>query len=314
MPKAMLTLHRRQRHLRTRRIDHRPVSDSLQHLRDLSNVTCLHLEISNQETAAFASEVMAECPQLRHLELRAALAQYCKVTGHSFKLAPGRAAASRQIFWTLFNHMLFRIGEKIPLQSLQLYGLDLSGAATARLLAVVDMSKLYCLGLQQCWNSIELLRRTKPTGVPTRMMMHSLTIVGRVNPTHDPSLEETVEVREDDAIDDFLGSFSGLENLIIAAPEQEALRPSLAALTKHAATLKILYLDCMWDGWPNGSGNYFDCHNSAALGDFLAQCFRLEQLGIQTPYLFVDIAVESLHRQLEGFAVREKSLSYHLVS
>lgn len=95
------------------------------------------------------------------------------------------------------------------------------------------MSRLDTLGLQRCDCSIALLRGIRPTGLPLRMNLRSLVVIGH---------PDRAEPRSDNAIDNLLGCFSGLEQLIIDGPKQEALRPDLSYISIHAATLRLLYL------------------------------------------------------------------------
>jgi len=179
--------------------------------------------------------MLQHTPSVRHLEIRVSLEQYTKRTHWRYHSAVDRAKASDDIVDRIFKNALAGVDTRSPLRSLQVYELDLS-TAQVNLRKAVDTSRLQSLGLQKCWHAIDLLRGIRPTGLPLRMSMHSLSVIGRM---YDK------EERIDNAIDDLLLSFCGLEPLVIAGPSQEAHRPALTSIANHVATLRHLYLDCV---------------------------------------------------------------------
>lgn len=88
--------------------------------------------------------------------------------------------------------------------------------------------------VQCCTHTVAILSGIVPTGLPTRLSLTSLVIVGHgLRSAH----------RRDDSIDDFLGILCGLEHLAINGPDHEVLRPSAASIKAHAQTLWVLFLN-----------------------------------------------------------------------
>ncbi|KAK4541379.1 hypothetical protein LTR36_007980 [Oleoguttula mirabilis] len=276
--RALKVLYKRQRNLRTLRMD--SVFRAHRDWSKLAHITCLHLEIYDDKTPAFAaSGILQHVPSLRHLEIHVDLEQYCRTVAVQYSKARGRARASESLVQRLFACWPETSKPQLQLRSLQVYDLDLS-LASATLLKAIDMSRLDSLGLQKCRHSIELLRGIRPTGLPKRMNLRNLVVSGH------PDCDE---VRMDDAIDDFLNSFAGLEHLVIMGPEQEPLRPDLSSVAKHAATLRLLYLDCVWSDWPVDKPPADEIHyHPSALCKLMPQCVRLEQIALNTPRVLLD--------------------------
>lgn len=283
---SLQTLWQRQRNLRTRRIDQAafPLSSTCDG--SFRNITTLQMVISNVDTAKACSHIMQQTPGLQVLEIRADPNGYSK-EALNIELEDTVAASKDIIHW-VFHELA--PDKQIRLRALTIYELDFETAAS-RLIEAVDMTGLDSLGLQNCYNIVNLLRSISAAGAPLRMAMHSLTIVGRL---------EEAEGRNDDAIDDFLGSFTGLKCLVIAASAQEALRPKLESLSKHAASLEVLYLDCVWNQL---SGSLLDEHyNALELRRFLQRCDRLEQLVLNPPEMIFDDLPRHVNFETKDFA------------
>ncbi|KAK4552468.1 hypothetical protein LTR86_010311 [Recurvomyces mirabilis] len=271
----------------------------------LVNITQLHMEVYSPETAKTANALLKRTVKVQHLEIRADLTQYCKAAQiwSPTAVPQSHARASKAIVNTVFHRDvdqpcdIDRLSEKRTLRSLQIHGLCLNEAAD-KLVREVDFARLDSLSLLKCEGMISLLRLVQPTGLPARMNLTELSL------TQPP---ETLGVAEhiDNAIDDFLGSFSGLHTLVIHGPSDENLRPSLEALAAHSSTLRLLYLGCCWtlpDDFDDDDFPFKPYYETGELGSFLAGCRNLEQLALDMPEPILEIEEQETQYECRPFA------------
>ncbi|KAK3641384.1 hypothetical protein LTR56_006894 [Elasticomyces elasticus] len=308
---ALQTLYRRQGFLRTTRLDSGVLSADalLNGSARLQNITLLQLQVHGLIATEYGHDLIKALPALLHLEIRVDLVQYCEATGHNHHLAPHRIDASEEILTKIFRHSeddfidLWNDKKlqgcakgKLKLRSLSLHGLDLGKPEP--LLQAVKFSRLHSLVVQECANIVELLRGVRPTGLPSRMNMTDLVL------TENPKWTRNDRNEDDDAIDDFLKSFHGLQHMVVYGPEEDDLRPSSEAMTAHADTLRSLFLFCKF---PEESDGHYE---PAELRAFLERCSQLEQLAVQVPPLYPEFEVETIRRADGAFMVSCDQLLY----
>ncbi|KAK4890661.1 hypothetical protein LTR27_010700 [Elasticomyces elasticus] len=310
---ALQTLYRRQRFLRTTRLDSGVFTEDavLNGSARMQNITLLQLQIHGPIATDYGHGMVAALPALLHLEIRADLLQYCVATSHNQHSAAQRIDASAEILTKIFRRgttvdaerceanrhdqdtfvELWNSGEfqgrakgKLKLRSLSLHGLDLG--KPEHLLQAVEFSRLHSLILQEWTNVDELLRGVRPTGLPSRMDLTDLVLTA-----NQKWAQKNDREAGDDAIDDFLKSFHGLKRFTVCAPEEETMRPSTEAIMAHADTLRSLFLCCKYP--EDADEEHF---NAADLQACLKQCNELEQLAVQVPPLYLELEIETLRR------------------
>ncbi|KAI7542985.1 hypothetical protein KC316_g15225, partial [Hortaea werneckii] len=145
---------------------------------------------------------------------------------------------------------------------------------------------------------VEFLGQMTPTGTLLRPTLRTLVLIDRPDPLGSGSVgNDNSGVA---AVDDLLGSFIGLENLVVAAPGQKALMPGFKALGNHAATLRLLYIDCL----PlHSNANDANIVTASNLHLLLRQCVQLEQIALEMPELVLTYNEGEIEETLEGFAV-----------
>ncbi|KAK5692832.1 hypothetical protein LTR17_025242 [Elasticomyces elasticus] len=310
---ALQTLYRRQRFLRTTRLDSGVLTADalLNGSARMQNITLLQLQIHGPIATDSGHGLIAVLPALLHLEIRADLSQYCVATSRTPHSAAQLVDASAEILTKIFRREttldaehceanrhnqdtfveLWNSGEfqgrtkgKLQLRSLSLHGLDLGKPES--LLQAVKFSRLHSLVLQECRNIVELLRDVRPTGLPSRMELTDLVLTANQN-----RARKNDDEADDDAIDDFLKSFHGLKRFTVCAPDEETLRPSTEAIMAHADTLRSLFLCCKFP--EDAEEEHYD---AADLQTCLKRCSELEQLALQVPPLYLEFEIETLRR------------------
>ncbi|KAI7467832.1 hypothetical protein KC357_g6928 [Hortaea werneckii] len=280
------TLFRRQRQLRTLGID--PCADQAQIRRfgSLSNVTTLQFEISSKPTAQTCGSALEHTPSLRNLEIRVHL-EKCDT-------APQRDVMSAGLVEHIFGNFL-KHDRHVELRALQLRGFELS-SASARLATAIDLSRIQSLGLHHCSGMADFLGQMKPASALRHPALRTLVLVARSGFMGTPS--DSNDNSDIGALNHLLESFTGLENLVVAAPWQGALMPGFKALANHAATLKLLYIDCL----PLLSdADDADDVTASNLHLLLGKCIKLEQIALEMPDLvltYIDAEIEETSKKI----------------
>ncbi|KAK3657982.1 hypothetical protein LTR56_000809 [Elasticomyces elasticus] len=263
----------------------------------IQNITQLQLQIHGPIKTDSGHDLVTSLPGLLHLEIRANLSRYCEATNREDNTDAQRIDASKEILTKIFGRdrfldaerskanwadqgnfvMLWNSGklngrtkEKLKLRSLSIYQLDLEDPD--RLLQVIDCSRLHSLVLQECAHSVKLLASIRPTGLPARISLTHLVLTANDEWPNNNSYNN--------ALDDFLTSFSGLEQLVIHGVMEESIRPSTAAIAAHSSTLRSVFLCCK----PSEENE----DNPADLEACMKQCSQLEQLALAVPPLKLD--------------------------
>ncbi|KAI6898645.1 hypothetical protein KC318_g9114 [Hortaea werneckii] len=281
-------LYRRQRQLRTMRVDSYASAWQVRRYANLANVTTLQFEISSTATAETCGSVLQHTPYLRNLEIRGHLEKYD--SGSS------KDQMSAHLVGRVFGSLLKK-DRRIVLRALQVRGLDLS-LASAKLASAIDLSQIDSLGLHMCSNMVDFLGQMTPIGTLLRPSLRTLVLIDRPDSLGSGSVgNDSSGVA---AVDNLLGSFIGLENLVVAAPDQRALMPGFKALGNHVATLRLLYIDCL--PLPS-SANDANVVTASNLHLLLRQCIQLEQIALEMPQLLLTYHEDEIERTLEQFAV-----------
>ncbi|KAI6856016.1 hypothetical protein KC338_g8198 [Hortaea werneckii] len=280
------TLFRRQRQLRTMRVD--PCADQAQIRRfgNLSNVTSIQFEVSSKTTAEACGAALEHTPSLRNLELRIHL-EKCET-------ADQRDVMSLRLVENVFGNIL-RHDRQLVLRALQLRGFELSSAST-KLATAIDLSRIQSLGLHHCSGMADFLGQMKPAGMLRQPSLRTLVLVARNGYMGTPS--DSNDNSDTAALNHLLESFTGLENLVVAAPWQGALMPGFKALANHAATLRLLYIDCLPLPSDAEDANIVTASNLHLL---LGQCIKLEQLALEMPELvltYIDTEIEESSKKI----------------
>ncbi|KAI7368117.1 hypothetical protein KC354_g2909 [Hortaea werneckii] len=245
----------------------------------LSNVTTFQFEVSSKTTAETCGSALEHSPSLRNLEIRVHL-EKCDT-------APQRDVMSAGLVEHIFGNFL-KHDRHIVLRALQLRGFELS-SASAKLATAIDVSRIQSLGLHHCSGTADFLGQMKLASGLRHTALRELVLVERSDTR--PSAAIT-------AMNDLLQSFTGLENLIVAAPWQVALMPGFKALANHAATLKLLYIDCL----PLLSdADDADAVTASNLHLLLGKCISLEQIALEMPDLvltYIDAEIEETSKKI----------------
>ncbi|RMY95426.1 hypothetical protein D0862_08747 [Hortaea werneckii] len=273
------TLYRRQRRLRTMRVD--PCADQAQIRRygNLSNVTTFQFEVSSKTTAETCGSALELTPSLRNLEIRAHL-EKCDT-------APQRDQMSARLVENVFGNFL-KHDRQIVLRALQLRGFDLS-SASAKLAKAIDLCRIQSLGLHHCSNMVDFLDQMKPADELRHPTLRTLVLVARSDTGRSASVT---------TVNCLLESFTGLENLVVAALWQGALMPGFKALGNHAATLRLLYIDCGPLPWDASDANIVTASNLHLL---LGRCIQLEQIALEMPELvlaYIDTEIDKSSKKI----------------
>ncbi|KAI6900439.1 hypothetical protein KC318_g8451 [Hortaea werneckii] len=287
------TLFRRQRKLRTMRVDPSVDYSQISRFDDLANVTTFQFEILSETTAETCGRVLGNSPSLRNLEVRLRLERFDL---HS------PDTTSVDIVERVFDCFL-KANRQIMLRALQLHGFDFA-LASVKLATAVDLSQLDSLGLQQCTSIVGILGKIKPNGVPPRLALRTLVLTEY----DDSTGSSTVGTSNSNtaAFDVLLESFTGLENLVVAASGHRELMPGFKALNCHAAMLRLLYLDCLPISSSADDADVTDDPNVVSTSNLhllMRQCTHLEQLALETPDLMLKYDDTEIEESMAKIAV-----------
>ncbi|RMY49227.1 hypothetical protein D0865_07615 [Hortaea werneckii] len=241
LPSSILaTLYRRQRKLRTLRLDSmdlEPVVASLS--RDgLANIAAVYICTSDPKEASSWNRVLPTLPNLRNLEVAA----YRDRRDGTYPL---EADASSDVFANLLDWNGQEPQYTLHLHTLQVQGFDLTEVAGI-LRRRVHFPRLQVLGMQLCANSVRLIQVLYETHELGRLSLRTFIIV---EAKKDP--ESRVQ---DEVFSQLLSTFGTLEHLIVRTEGSSAYWPDFKAVAGHAASLRLLHLDCPLPGpLPQGS-------------------------------------------------------------
>ncbi|KAI6908950.1 hypothetical protein D0869_04874 [Hortaea werneckii] len=234
---VLATLYRRQPKLRTLRLDSihlDPVIASLSQDR-LANIATVYICTSDPGEASVWNGVLPTLCNLRNLEVIASADRFDGVY-------PLTADASSQVLAKLLDWTSQESHYKLHLHTLQVQGFDLTDAAET-LRCHIHFPGLQILGIQLCANSVRLLEVLYETHELESLNLRTLTIIeAKKNPesqVHNPALSR------------LLSTFSTLEHIIVRTKGNAAYWPDFRAVAKHAASLRLVYLDCPVSGSPN---------------------------------------------------------------
>ncbi|RMZ24994.1 hypothetical protein D0859_10944 [Hortaea werneckii] len=221
----LATFHRRQAKLRTLRLD----SIDLEPVVSRANIATLYLCTSDPDEASSWNRVLPTLPNLRNLELAATR----DLNNGPYPL---NADAPSDVLTKLLDWKSQESQYKLHLHTLQVQGFELADAAET-LRRSINFAELKVLGMQLCENSIRLVEVLHETHEPIRLSLRTLMLV---ETEQDPASQAN-----NPALSRLLGTFSTLENLIVKTKGSAAYWPDFAAVAGHAASLRLLHLDCL---------------------------------------------------------------------
>ncbi|RMZ07743.1 hypothetical protein D0860_04960 [Hortaea werneckii] len=230
LPSSTLAiLYRRQSKLRTLRLDSIDLEPliALRSPDSLANIATVRICTSDPGQASSWNHVLPNLPSLRNLEVTASPCQCAEY--------PLTAKASSDVFAKLLDWTWQESQYELHLHTLQVQGFDLTGASGI-LRRQVDFPGLQVLGMQLCANSVCLVKILYETRELGRLNLRTLILV---EAEKDP---ESLE--ENPALGRLLGTFDTLEHLFVRAQGNMAYWPDFSAIAKHAASLRLLHLNC----------------------------------------------------------------------
>ena len=265
------TLHRQQRTLRTVRCEAMRTWVCPKSI-DFGLLTTVQLLVSFDHHLDKARKLLIAARNLHSLEISVNLHAVCSDSAR-YRIED-RAGVSNDILRVLLGSKSVHCR---AISTLRIRGFDLSHAA-AHLYQAVRPSFLRILSLQYCKQEITFLRMltaksSSETRIPLQIRHLEILKLSTL----------LTDARIDNAIDDFLVSFTTLESLIISAPKTHALRASPYAIAKHQNSLRTLYLeyeDNDGHGWVNPLDEF---------DRYLPQCRHLEQLAMNFPWTTYDV-------------------------
>ncbi|KAI6909437.1 hypothetical protein KC318_g3840 [Hortaea werneckii] len=281
LPSLILaTLYRRQPKLRTLRLDSfhlDPVIASLSQGR-LANIATVYICTSDPSEASFWNRVLPTLSNLRNLEVIASADRFDGVY-------PLTADASSEVLAKLLDWTSQKSHYKLHLHTLQVQGFDLTDAAET-LRRHIHFPGLQVLGIQLCPNSVRLVEILYETHELGRLSLRTLILV---------EAEKSPESRlHNPALSRLLSTFGTLEHLFVRTKGSAAYWPDLPAVAGHAASLRLLHLDCLV---PRSSGQQ-------RRGSALQKLHKLEQFAL--PMSRIDLvaadccATAPSYRELRG--------------
>ncbi|KAI7503180.1 hypothetical protein KC347_g8723 [Hortaea werneckii] len=231
LPSPILaTLYRRQRKLRTLRLDSIDLDPSIMSLsRDrLVNIATIYICTADPKEASSWNRVLLTLPNLRNLEVVAS-------TNRSDGPPPLKSDASSDVLAKLLDWTSQEDQYKLHLHALQIQGFDLTHTAET-LQHNIHFPGLQVLGLQLCENSVRLLEVLYEMHEFASLSLRTLIVV---------EAEKDPESRvHNPALGRLLGTFNTLEHLIVRTKGDSAHWPDFRAVAGHAASLRLLHLDC----------------------------------------------------------------------
>ncbi|GAB1730448.1 hypothetical protein NU195Hw_g2044t1 [Hortaea werneckii] len=226
----LATLYRRQPKLRTLRLDSihlDPVIASLSQGRR-ANIATVYICTSDPDEASFWNPVLPTLSNLRNLEVIASADRFDGAY-------PWPADASSKVLAKLLDWTSQESQYKLRLHALQVQGFDLTDAAET-LRRNIYFPGLKVLGMQLCANSVHLVEVLYETHELESLNLRTLIIV---------EAEKTPESRmHDPALSRLLSTFSTLEHLVVTTKGNAAYWPDFRAFAGHAASLRLVRLDC----------------------------------------------------------------------
>ncbi|GAB1743754.1 hypothetical protein NU219Hw_g676t1 [Hortaea werneckii] len=277
LPSPILaTLHRRQRKLRTLRLDIIDLEQVIASLSQdsLANVATVYICTADPKEASSWNRVLPNLPNLWHLEVTA-------TTNRSDGTYSLKADASSEVLAKLLDWTSQESQYRLHLHTLQVQGFDLTDAAET-LRRSIHFPGLQVLGIQLCANTVRLMEVLYETHVLGRLSLRTFIIAEKKK---DPESRDWNSI-----FGKLLSTFSTLEHLIVRTKGNSMYWPDFQAVAKHAASLRVLHLECPLPiprRFPSGGGSFYKLHKleqfavpmssivlAEADGCATAQCYR----------------------------------------
>ncbi|KAI7476054.1 hypothetical protein KC351_g9684 [Hortaea werneckii] len=262
----MATLCRRQPKLRTLRLDSfhlDPVIASLSQQRRANNAT-VYICTSEPDEALCWNQVLPTLSNLRNLEVIASADWF----DGAYLLT---AKESSEVLAKLFDWTSQESQYKLHLHTLQVQRFNLTDAAEI-LRDNIHFPGLQVLGIQRCADSVRLLEVLHETHELESLNLRTLIIIeAEQSPqsgVHNPALSR------------LLSTFNTLEHLVVSTKRNAAYWPDFKALAGHAASLRLVRLDCPRPRSPN----------LRIPGGSLRQLHKLEQIALPMPNINLEEA------------------------
>ncbi|KAI6856020.1 hypothetical protein KC323_g8069 [Hortaea werneckii] len=256
---VLATLYRRQPKLRTLRLDSihlDPVIASLSQSRR-ANIATVYICTSDPDEASFWNPVLPTLSNLRNLEVIASADRFDGAY-------PWPADASSKMLVKLLDWTSQESQYKLRLHALQVQGFDLTDAAET-LRRNIHFPGLKVLGMQLCTNSVHLVEIVYEKHKLESLNLRTLIIV---------EAEKTTKSRlHNPALSRLLSTFTTLEHLVVRTKGNAAYWPDFRAFAGHAASLRLVHLDCPVPDSPN----------NGISRSSLRQLHKLEQIALPSP-------------------------------
>lgn len=193
----------------------------------LANIATVYICTADPEEASSWNRILAALPNLRNLEVAAS-------TDRPDGTSALKADESSEVLAKLLDWTSQESQYKLHLHTCQVQGFDLTDAAET-LRCNIHFPGLEVLRMQFCAKSARLLEVLYETHELASLGLRTLIIV---------EAEKIPESRvHDSALSKLLGTFNTLEHLIIRTKGSAAHWPDYRAMTRHAASLRLLHLD-----------------------------------------------------------------------
>ncbi|KAI7388368.1 hypothetical protein KC336_g17368 [Hortaea werneckii] len=231
----LATLYRRQHKLRTLRLDSvglEPVIASFSQ-DSLANIATVHICTADPKEASSWNRLLPTLPNLQNLEIAAN-------TDRSDGVFAQQADGSSKVLAKLLDWTTQESQDKLRLHTLQVQGFDLTDAAE-NLQRNIHFPGLKVLGMQLCTNTAHLLRVLYKAHELASEASLSLRILILVQ------AEKVPESRVyNAALSRLLSTSNTLQHLIVRTKGDAAYWPDPRAVSSHAASIRLLHLDCPW--------------------------------------------------------------------
>ena len=198
------------------------------HLRTLSFVSHLHIHTS-AHNVVHLSGLVVRSPALQILELEASEHECCSSPRQQ---TPASAGASGTILGTLFSGTQAGQHERAAIRTINLKGFNFQSSSLV-LAGIAKLCDLETLILQQCCSVLTLLQAFRCSGVSQTLRQLLITSEFRIESRPRTAVSE---------MDEFIAGSTELQSLIIDAPLDAILEPTIASLS--LPSLEILMLQC----------------------------------------------------------------------
>ncbi|KAF2717032.1 hypothetical protein K431DRAFT_349883 [Polychaeton citri CBS 116435] len=241
-----------------------------------SNIVHLQLEFGNglsvsEKDSQYFRAAVRSCPVLKVLELRTLLPEASADTYRE---------KSEQIFALLFGAWTL---PQLRLRALRIRGFELS-AACELMFPAIDLKHLSTLELRECKDPLSLLLSASPSIDDETLLLPNLRHLA-------VTIQDEAELGDPASISNLLQHLSLLETLVLQAPRDHTIMPSIDCLLPSSKTLRMLYLDCYDD-----SEGYESFEFENQLEEFIA----LREFAVSCPSWIARIPW-SKHDELKAF-------------